>query len=316
MTRLHNYTDINSSDYAYVGNSLYGSPSGRACILRLKTGWDLVDPNAFAYFFFREQRQTFIGNHHGVFSVTIDRNSFSIISERLFRVYFNDPNCPYACAMRLNPYQPSISNFKIVLKPIHDLWFCETQLFFENMDATERRNAANEHTEKALSIARAESLVRASTPSIEKIKSGLQAPDRVMYTQVKSEILDLIAEGKIQPLSNLEIERITLMRMVEFKGLIDVLNTDTHATTDGEDGLAAAYTKEAVAMMNLMRQIGNEAQRMTDGASTTKKNGKSAFAALEEMVKAGNLKIEITKADEKLPPIDADYKVLLDEKRE
>lgn len=232
-----------------------------------------------------------------------------------FIAYMNLPTCPYACAIKNHPTRPEPIEFAIVLKPLEQVLFMETQLLID-MDATDERAAAQAASEKSLTIAKAEALARITTPSIEKIKTGLQAEDRVMYAQVKSEIMQLVADGKITPMSNLEIERVTLMRMVELKGLMDTLRADPHATTEGEEGTrVSVLTREAIGFLNLTRQIGNEAQRMTEGASTTKKNGKSAFQALEELVKSGGVKIEITKAEEAPKPIDADYKILLDDEK-
>lgn len=215
--------------------------------------------------------------------------------------YFEHPDCPFMLCLLTG--RMGHGGYTVAFKPIEQQLFLDTQLFFKkmiDMDPTEIRARLNDDTSRALAIKRSKALAKAEMPSIEKIRRGLDEEQRLTYVKIKSEIIELELAGKIQTLSDLERERLTLLRMVELDGLMHML------TSPG----SVMSVREVAAYVELTRKMGNEGQKMADSVSAVKQEKKSTFTALEELVKQG-FKVELTKRPD---TIDADFTALADDK--
>lgn len=241
------------------------------------------------------------GWHSGVPALSQDKSRYKRISADEMRIALEHPDSPYLGCVKVDEYSYAEDEPVICLKPIECLVNINPQRYFEDiMTATDDRLGSRKATEDALVARKANEIAKASTPTLERIKRGLSEEKRLTYVQIKSELMEMISAGRIQKLSDVEIERIVLLRMVELEGVMRLI----------EGGFAANMDREAVSLLNLMRQLGNEAQRMTETSRDSSKTQKSVFSELEELVKGKRLKIEIEDVPENVV---IDYNELIED---
>lgn len=215
------------------------------------------------------------------------------------------PGCPFTGAIVRKRELPDGDVVVLAMKPIEDWLWVDTQVYFEYMEEeispTERRLQTSEEAEKALQMKKAADMSKLTESQITRIRNGLGEDKRLTYVEIKSELLHLASLGKLSDLTPLEIERLTMMRMAELEGLIRLVNQPERFLSD----------REANAYMNLVRQIGESAQKQMDNHKGAKTQKKTAFEALEELAKEG-FEVSVTK---KAAPgvIDADMAEVVDE---
>lgn len=204
------------------------------------------------------------------------------------RLALTHPMSPYGTFTKKQSLTLSYEDCYIALDSIDRWLWKDTQSFVSSMvsdDRLSRREKSNE----LLQATKAEMLAKAGTPAIARITRGMNESQRDMYTNVKAELLEQIHIGRIEPLSDLEIERVSLLTMVELQGLINII----------ENPGAVMADREALAFANLCRQLGNEGQRVRERAQQAKVSKKSTFDALEELAKKG-VSIHLKKGDEEI----------------
>jgi len=287
-------------------------------------GDTFIDPRTFVLWCRYETREPY---RWGGGLVYTSRYSRVLAWDELLRL-LSAPACPYACvATGEKSIVPSMSVPKLVMLPIeHRLW-ADTQLYFDYLDdhmteestpsrrrgsseassdasPTERRLRANDTAISALQMKKAADLAKLTESQVTRIRTGLDESMRMTYVEIKSELLRLVADNKLEDLTPLELERLVLMRMAELEGLLRMVNSP-------EDFLTS---REAAAYGNLMRQIGDAAQKQTDSHKVSRTQKKSAFDALQDLAQRG-FKVTVEGAD--VPEIidaefTSDYSDLLD----
>lgn len=198
------------------------------------------------------------------------------------------PGCPFTGVLVRKRTLRDADTVAIAVKPIEDWLWVDTQVYFEYMEEetspTERRLETNVEAEKALQMRKSAEMAKLTESQITRIRNGLSEDKRLTYIEIKSELLQLASVGKLSDLTPLEIERLTMMRMAELEGLIRLVNQPERFLSD----------REANAYMNLVRQIGESAQKQMDTHKGTKSQKKTAFDALQELANKG-FDVSVTK---------------------
>lgn len=198
----------------------------------------------------------------------------------------NHPACPWVCVMRRNPYDLSGTEPLIVWKQLWDWFILDTQLLMDFMTATTDRAEGTDKLEKSLGAHAATIAKSANTTTVRRVKEQLSAPDLEMFADIKAELLKLMVAGKIQKLTDLDIDRITLMRLLETKGILHILNANT-----------SEVGRDEVTLLETMRKYGESSQKMIDNNSDVQKSGKSIFDSVQDLVKSG-VDIHLSKKQE------------------
>lgn len=263
-------------------------------------GFDEVVP--FGFFKLRAPRGCFGWGGGGLYFIRNrgGRGFDFVVPVDLVESALSHPDCPFVLVGRRRERLLEVSDFFLRFKPGFDFVWCNTQLWLDFM-TSDKRLRARAHAEEALNAKKAESLLRLREPGLERIKRGLSEEQRLSFVEIKGEVLGLVQSGKLGRLSNLEIERLVLLKLIEVEGLMRLVENPGRYMND----------KEAQAYVNLTRMMGNEGQRMFESNVESAKDSKSVFSELESLVKSG---VEVTLSKrESAEVIDAEYDDLLDD---